>query len=39
VWAGVIPLPVIPQAPETDPKQTAGYPIPDYIAAYKRAAD
>ena len=39
VWAGVIPLPVIPQAPETDPKQTAGYPVPDHIANYKRPTD
>ncbi len=39
VWAGVIPLPVIPQAPETDPKQAAGYPIPEHIAKYKRPTE
>lgn len=36
VWAGVLPLPVIPQAAETDPKQTAAYPVPDYIRNYRR---
>lgn len=36
VWAGVIPLPVIPQAAETDPKQTVAYPLPDYVRDYRR---
>ena len=36
VWAGVIPLPVIPQAAETDPKQTVAYPQPDYVRHYRR---
>lgn len=36
VWAGVLPLPIVPQAAETDPKQTAGYPIPDYVQRYRR---
>ncbi|MGE3773191.1 MAG: pyridoxamine 5'-phosphate oxidase family protein [Gammaproteobacteria bacterium] len=36
VWAGVLPLPVVPQAAETDPKQTAGYPVPDYVKHYRR---
>ncbi len=36
VWAGVIPLPVVPQAGERDPKQTADYPVPDYVADYRR---
>ena len=36
---GAGPLPVIPQAPETDPKQNAAYPVPDYIASYKRGVD
>ncbi len=36
VWAGVIPLPVIPQAAETDPKQTVAYPQPDYVREYRR---
>jgi uncharacterized protein len=36
VWAGVIPLPVIPQAAETDPKQTVAYAQPDYVRDYRR---
>lgn len=36
VWAGVLPLPVVPQAAETDPKQTAGYPVPDCVKRYRR---
>ena len=36
VWAGVIPLPVVPQAGERDPKQTVDYPVPDYVADYRR---
>lgn len=39
VWAGVLPLPVVPQAAVTDPKQTAGYAVPDYIANYGRPTD
>lgn len=37
VWAGVLPLPVVPQPASTDPKQTAGYPVPDYVRDYQRA--
>ena len=36
VWAGVIGLPVVPQAPERDPKQTVDYPVPDYLSHYRR---
>jgi nitroimidazol reductase NimA-like FMN-containing flavoprotein (pyridoxamine 5'-phosphate oxidase superfamily) len=36
VWAGVIPLPVIPQAGLRDAKQTEDYPVPDYVTAYTR---
>ena len=36
VWAGVLPLPVVPQTGVTDPKQTADYPIPDYVRDYHR---
>ncbi len=36
VWAGVVPLPVIPQPPVTDPKQTVEYPVPDYARDYRR---
>lgn len=36
VWAGVLPLPVIPQAAETDPKQTIEYPLPAYVRDYRR---
>jgi nitroimidazol reductase NimA-like FMN-containing flavoprotein (pyridoxamine 5'-phosphate oxidase superfamily) len=36
VWAGVIPLPVIPQPPVTDPKQVVDYPVPGYALDYRR---
>ena len=36
VWAGVVPLPMVPQAAETDPKQTVAYPLPDYVTPYRR---
>lgn len=36
VWAGVVPLPVVPQAPETDPKQTTAQPVPAYVTPYRR---
>ncbi len=35
-WAGVLPLPMVPQAPITDPKQTVDYPLPDYVRCYTR---
>ncbi|MGE0373743.1 MAG: pyridoxamine 5'-phosphate oxidase family protein, partial [Gammaproteobacteria bacterium] len=36
VWAGVLPLPVVPQAAITDPKQAAGYAVPGYVKDYRR---
>lgn len=36
VWAGVIPLPVVPQTPVRDPKQTDELPLPEYLANYRR---
>ena len=36
VWAGVLPLPIIPQPALTDPKQAESFPIPDYVANYRR---
>lgn len=38
VWAGVLPLPVVPQPAITDPKQTDGFPVPDYVQRYRRGA-
>lgn len=38
VWAGVLPLPVVPQPAETDPKQEARYPVPDYVQGYRRGS-
>ena len=35
-WAGVIPLPVVPQPPETDPKQTADFAVPAHVQNYRR---
>ena len=36
VWAGVLPLPVVPGPPIADDVQPAGRPVPGYIAAYSR---
>ena len=36
-WAGVLPLPMIPQAPIPDPKLADGIEVPDYVASYSRA--
>jgi nitroimidazol reductase NimA-like FMN-containing flavoprotein (pyridoxamine 5'-phosphate oxidase superfamily) len=36
VWAGVIPLPVVPGMPVTDPKQSVEYPVPAYASDYRR---
>ena len=36
VWAGVLPLPVVPGPPLPDDAQPADRPVPDYIAAYGR---
>jgi nitroimidazol reductase NimA-like FMN-containing flavoprotein (pyridoxamine 5'-phosphate oxidase superfamily) len=38
VWAGVLPLPVVPQPAVTDPKQTEVFPVPGYVQAYRRGA-
>ena len=37
VWAGVLPLPVVPGAPVPDPLQAGdGLPVPDYVLSYRR---
>ncbi|HMM78163.1 MAG TPA: pyridoxamine 5'-phosphate oxidase family protein [Gammaproteobacteria bacterium] len=36
VWAGVVPTPIVPQPPQTDPKQTTAYPLPAYVNPYVR---
>ncbi|MEQ9061746.1 MAG: pyridoxamine 5'-phosphate oxidase family protein [Gammaproteobacteria bacterium] len=36
VWAGVVPTPMVPQAPETDPKQEVAQPLPEYARRYRR---
>ncbi|MEQ8660311.1 MAG: pyridoxamine 5'-phosphate oxidase family protein [Gammaproteobacteria bacterium] len=36
VWAGVVPLALVPQAPQTDPKQDVAYPLPAYASTYRR---
>jgi hypothetical protein len=36
VWAGVLPLKLVPQTPETDESGVAGILVPDYVANYKR---
>jgi nitroimidazol reductase NimA-like FMN-containing flavoprotein (pyridoxamine 5'-phosphate oxidase superfamily) len=36
VWAGVLPLPIVPQHPVDDPKLTAGLEPPDNVRRYER---
>ncbi|NUN99566.1 MAG: pyridoxamine 5'-phosphate oxidase family protein [Saprospiraceae bacterium] len=36
VWAGVLPLKLVPQVPETDEAGKTGLPIPEYIRHYSR---
>ncbi|MBK8566159.1 MAG: pyridoxamine 5'-phosphate oxidase family protein [Saprospiraceae bacterium] len=36
VWAGVLPLKQVPQAPETDETGVKGIPVPDYVMNFKR---
>jgi len=36
VWAGVLPLPIVPQNPITDPKQTEIFTVPAYVREYRR---
>jgi nitroimidazol reductase NimA-like FMN-containing flavoprotein (pyridoxamine 5'-phosphate oxidase superfamily) len=36
VWAGVLPLKQVPQAPETDGAGVKGIPMPDYVKNFKR---
>jgi len=36
VWAGVLPLPVVPGAAQPDALQPADRPVPDYVAGYRR---
>ncbi|MCF8247471.1 MAG: pyridoxamine 5'-phosphate oxidase family protein [Saprospiraceae bacterium] len=36
VWAGVLPLKLVPQPPETDDAGVQGIPVPDYVKNYNR---
>ena len=36
VWAGVLPMPIVPQAPLGDPRLPPGIVAPDYITHYRR---
>ena len=36
VWAGRIPLALVPGEPETDPGVAAEHPVPQYVRDYKR---
>jgi hypothetical protein len=36
VWAGVLPLKLVPQTPETDESGVQGLPVPAYLSNYKR---
>lgn len=36
VWAGVLPLKIMPLAPETDETGVAGLPLPGYVEDYQR---
>ncbi len=36
VWAGVLPLKLVPQLPETDDEGMKGVPVPDYVLNYGR---
>ncbi len=36
VWAGVLPLHLVPQAPETDESGVQGIPVPGYVSNYRR---
>jgi uncharacterized protein len=34
VWAGVLPLKLVPQSPETDEEGVKGVPVPEYVRNY-----
>jgi nitroimidazol reductase NimA-like FMN-containing flavoprotein (pyridoxamine 5'-phosphate oxidase superfamily) len=36
VWAGVLPLPVVPQPAITDPQLRGDFPVPRYLQDYRR---
>jgi hypothetical protein len=36
IWAGVLPLPVIPGEPIKDPRLPDGIEVPQYVKAYRR---
>jgi hypothetical protein len=36
VWAGVIPLQLLPLEPQTDETGVQGIPVPDYVQDYHR---
>jgi nitroimidazol reductase NimA-like FMN-containing flavoprotein (pyridoxamine 5'-phosphate oxidase superfamily) len=37
VWAGVLPLRLMPQEPVTDPRLQSGAAVPDYVGNYSRS--
>lgn len=36
VWAGLLPLKLVPQTPETDEEGVKGVPVPEYVENYDR---
>jgi nitroimidazol reductase NimA-like FMN-containing flavoprotein (pyridoxamine 5'-phosphate oxidase superfamily) len=36
IWAGVLPLPQVPAAPQADPRLAAAIDVPDYVTGYRR---
>ena len=36
VWAGVVPLHLVPGEPAADGRVAAGVPVPDYVTSYRR---
>lgn len=36
VWAGVLPLRIVPQQPAADERLIEGTPLPEYVASYRR---
>ncbi len=38
IWAGVLPLPVVPAVPIPDTRLKAGIPVPENVAKYSRSS-
>ncbi len=36
VWAGVLPLELVPQAPIADPRMPEGIPLPAHVSSWRR---